>query len=689
MQAGTESSGTLEDALAHAARLLGTSPRLAEVQAREILATVGPHPAAEHILARALAGQGAWPEAEDRLRSLHGRYPQILQVRFDHAQALMALGRHGEAVVQMRHVCAMRSPPPAVWLMLADALAESGDPGAGAAYLDHVRHSGSDPALLQVADALVRGDIPQAEAALRERLKNAPTDVAAIRMLAEVAARLGEYADAEALLRRCLELAPDFDEARQNLVQVLHRANQTEAAMIEVDRLMAADPRNPGNRNLRAVMLSRLGDYPQAIELYRDIVAEFPTQTKIWLSYGHALKTAGQQSEAGEAYRRSAMLQPTFGEAWWSLANLKTFHFTPEDLAEIDARLADRSLDDEDRLHFEFAAGKAREDAREYEASFGHYARGNALRKRMIPYDADDVSARVAQARRVFTREFFREREGWGAADSDPILIVGLPRSGSTLIEQILSSHSQVEGTMELPEVLALAHQLRKRADPDGQTSYHALLSSLDRDGVAELGHQYLERTRVQRKDGAPFFIDKMPNNWLHVGLIHLMLPNARIIDARRHPLACGFSGFKQQFARGQSFTYSLDDVGRYYRDYVELMAHFDAVLPGRVHRVFYEDMVDDTETQVRALLAYCGLPFEAGCLRFFENRRAVRTASSEQVRQPIYRDGVDHWRHYEPWLGPLKAALGDVLSLYPAVPAAFGTLPSRVSSTAPQGKTA
>ncbi|MBS0226904.1 MAG: sulfotransferase [Proteobacteria bacterium] len=673
MQASTESSGTLEVALAHAARLLGESPRLAEEQSREIIASVGPHPAAEHILARALAGQGRWQEAEQGLGDLHRRYPQIPQIQFDHAHALVALGRHGQAALQLRKIAALRSPPTAVWLMLADALAADGDPAAAAAYLDHVRHSDSEPALLQAADALARGEVPMAEALLRGRLKSAPTDVAAIRMLAEVAARLGEYGDAEALLRRCLELAPEFQEARQNLVQVLHRANQTEAAMSEIERLMADDPHHPANRNLKAVMLSRLGDYDEAIALYRDIVEEFPTQSKIWLSYGHALKTAGQQSEAVDAYRRSAMLQPTFGEAWWSLANLKTFRFTSEDLTEIDSRLGDGSLVDEDRLHFEFAAGKAREDAREYESSFGHYARGNALRKRMIPYDAGEISARVELAERVFTREFFRERKGWGASDPDPIFIVGLPRAGSTLIEQILSSHSQVEGTMELPEVLALAHQLRKRSDPDGQTPYHALLSSLDRDDVAELGHQYLERTRVQRKDGAPFFIDKMPNNWLHVGMIHLMLPNARIIDARRHPLACGFSGFKQQFARGQSFTYGLEDVGRYYRDYVELMAHFDDALPGRVHRVFYESMVDDTEAQVRTLLAYCGLPFEEGCLRFFENRRAVRTASSEQVRQPIYREGVDHWRHFEPWLGPLKAVLGDVLSMYPDVPAFSG----------------
>jgi len=320
-------------------------------------------------------------------------------------------------------------------------------------------------------------------------------------------------------------------------------------------------------------------------------------------------------------------------------------------------------------LHFEFALGKALEDAAEYAESFAHYQNGNALRLERVPYSADDHSARVRRSKALYTRDFFREREGWGAEATDPIFIVGLPRAGSTLIEQILSSHSAVEGTMELPEILSLTRELRKRTAAPRSTAYHEVLAELTAEELRELGERYLERTRIHRKRGAPFFIDKMPNNFAHLGLIHLALPNARIIDARRHPLACGFSGFKQHFARGQSFTYSLNDIGRYYRDYVDLMAHFDAVLPGRVHRVIYENMVEDTEAEVRRLLDYCGLPFEAECLRFFENARPVRTASSEQVRQPIYREGVDHWRHYEPWLGPLKAALGPVLDVYPSVP--------------------
>jgi len=289
------------------------------------------------------------------------------------------------------------------------------------------------------------------------------------------------------------------------------------------------------------------------------------------------------------------------------------------------------------------------------------------LRRLVVPYSANDTSARVARAKRTYSREFFEQRKGSGSPARDPIFIVGLPRSGSTLIEQILSSHSAVEGTMELPEIISMTRALR--AGADATPGYHQALARLERQELGELGEQYLERTRIQRKSSAPLFIDKMPNNFAHIGLIHLALPNAKIIDARRHPLACCLSGFKQHFAQGQNFTYSLDDIGRYYRDYVDLMAHFDAVLPGRIHRVIYEQTVDDTETEVRRLLDYCGLPFEEGCLRFFENERPVRTASSEQVRKPIYRDGVEHWRHYQPWLDPLKAALGPVLDAYPAAP--------------------
>jgi hypothetical protein len=352
-----------------------------------------------------------------------------------------------------------------------------------------------------------------------------------------------------------------------------------------------------------------------------------------------------------------------FGEAYWSLANLKTFRFTDADLAAMRAHLADPALDDVHRVHFHFALGKACEDAGDFAQSFAHYAKGNALHRARHPHDADRNAARIRRLCRTYSAGLFRSRAGAGCPAPDPIFIVGMPRAGSTLLEQILSSHSAVEGTSELPEILSLAKDLRAETNAEDVAAYAEVLAQKGPEQLRKLGEGYIERTRIQRKTDRPFFIDKMPNNFLHVGMIHLLLPNAKIIDARRDAMACCFSNFKQHYARGQRFSYDLRDMGRFYRDYVDLMAHFDEVLPGRIHRVVYERMVEDTEAEVRKVLDYCGLPFEPACLRFFENERPVRTASSEQVRQPIYRHGVDQWRHFEPWLGPLREALGPTLA--------------------------
>jgi tetratricopeptide (TPR) repeat protein len=471
------------------------------------------------------------------------------------------------------------------------------------------------------------------------------------------------------LLERCLELAPGFLAARHNYAMVLHRRNKTVEALAQIDKVLAREPNNPGYRNLKAAILARVGDYDRAIKLYAEILAEYPQHAKVWMSYGHALKTAGQQSDCVAAYRRCIALSPEMGEAYWSLANLKTFRFTVADLDTMRAQLERTDIGDEDRFHFDFAMGKALEDAGDYAASFRHYAQANERRRRGIRYEASDLSEHVRRSKEVLTEDFFRARAGVGSNAPDPIFVVGLPRAGSTLIEQILSSHPLVEGTMELPDVMSIARGLGERKTRAEISKYPDVLTSLDAAEFREFGERYLSQTRIQRKSNAPYFIDKMPNNFEHVGLIHLMLPNARIIDARRHPLGCCFSGFKQHFARGQFYSYSLEDLARYYRDYAELMAHFDAVLPGRVHRVIYESMVEDTEAEIRRLLDYCGLPFDERCLRFYENDRAVRTASSEQVRRPIFKDGVDQWRHYEPWLEPLRTALGPVLEHYPAVP--------------------
>ena len=664
-------TASLEVALAHAARLLATDPELAAEQATEILDVVGDHPVALLLLGASHRARGNPQHALDILAPLAAAQPRWAKAHFESGLALGGVGRGEEAIAALRQAVALKPDLPGAWLALADQLAAVGDAGAAdAAYASHIRHSTRDPGLLAAATALCENHIPEAETLLRAHLKQAPTDVAAIRMLAEVAARLGRDDDAELLLARCLELAPGFHAARQNHALVLNRCNRQVEALAEIEALLGIEPANPAYRNLKAVILCRIGDYAPAIEIYDALLAEYPRHAKIWMSYGHALKTAGLQEQAIGAYRSSIALDPGFGDAYWSLANLKTFRFSADELQVMRLQLDRADLGTEHRQHFEFAIGKALEDAGDYSGSFQHYLRGNALRRATVPYSADDTSARVQRAKQVYTRDFFAQRAASGSDASDPIFIVGLPRAGSTLIEQILSSHSAVEGTMELPEIISLTRTLRRQVEPGQTKTYHDVLAKLDATQLRELGERYLERTRIHRKSGAPLFIDKMPNNFLHIGLIHLALPNAKIIDARRHPLACCFSGFKQHFALGQTFTYDLQDLGRYYRDYVELMAHFDDVLPGRIHRVIYEEMVADTEAEVRRLLTYCGLPFEEQCLRFFENTRPVRTASSEQVRQPIYRDGVDHWRHYERWLTPLKTALGPVLESYPQPPA-------------------
>jgi tetratricopeptide (TPR) repeat protein len=608
--------------------------------------------------------------AVEILSNLVAKQPQAPVAHFELGLALGAAGQGDAAVDALRRALELKPDLGDAWRALGDHLTAIDDAqGADEAYARHIQYSTRDPRLMEAGSALVENRIAVAEALLREHLKEHPTDVAAIRMLAEVAARLGRNEDGENLLRRCLELAPSFNAARFNLAQLFYRQSKAAEGLAEVERLLAAEPRHPGYRNLKAALLSIVGEYAQAIETYAGVLAEYPQQAKAWMSYGHALKTAGRQEEAIRAYRRSIELKPALGEAYWSLANMKTIRFTPAELEAMRAQLETDKLSHEDRFHFHFAIGKALEDTAEYPESFEHYDRGNSLRRAGVGYDADETSGHVRRAKTLFTTEFFAERARTGSQSPDPIFVVGLPRSGSTLLEQILSSHPQVEGTMELPYIVGIARSLGPRRSRAETSKYPEILATLDSAELLALGTRYLHEARIQRKTQAPYFIDKMPNNWAHVGLIQLILPNAKIIDARRHPLGCCFSGFKQHFARGQHFTYGLEDIGRYYHDYVELMAHFDVVLPGRVHRVIYEKLIDDFEAEVRRLLEYCGLSFDERCLRFYENERAVRTASSEQVRQPIFRDAVEHWRNYEPWLGPLKSALGPVLEAYPSTP--------------------
>ncbi len=673
LNSASEPVGTLEVALGHAARLLERDAALAAEQAGEILKAVPGHPRARLILGAAHRIGGQTQLALEILEPLAREQPHSAAVHLELGVARGEAGRGPEAIAAFRRAAQLQPRSADGWRLLADCLDAQGDArAADQARAHYLKAATQDPRLMEAAAALVENNLPVADARLRAHLRTHPTDVAALRMLAEVAGRLRLYKDAQDLLERCLELAPSFDAARHNYAVVLNRQAEPAAALPQVQRLLDKEPRNPAYLNLQAAILANLGDYADSIQVYETVLREHPRQPKVWMSYGHALRTAGRLEESVAAYRGAIGMEPTLGEAYWSLANLKTFRFSDAEMLAIRSALERTDLTNEDRLHFEFALGKAFEDEKSYAQSFSHYAQGNAIRRRLHPYSADENARYVNRCKAQYTSEFFAARGGTGADCADPIFIVGLPRAGSTLLEQILASHSQVEGTVELPDIPQLVRELAGREVREGELQeapFFNAVAALDAAQLRRLGERYLESTRVHRKTTAPFFVDKMPNNFLYAGFIHLILPNAKIIDARRHPLGCCFSGFKQHFARGQNFSYDLADMGRYYRDYVDLMAHVDAVLPGRVHRVFYESMIENTETEVRRLLDYCGLPFEDQCLRFYETDRAVRTPSSEQVRQPIFKDAMEHWRHYEEWLGPLKQALGSVLECYPAVP--------------------
>ncbi len=519
-----------------------------------------------------------------------------------------------------------------------------------------------NPKLMAAAVALSENRLEDAEPLLRGHLRQAPTDVAAIRMMAELAARVGRLKDSEALLRRALELTPDFGAARANLATILYKQNRFPEALEHLNAVLAEGGDNPVQQNLKAAALGRIGGYEEAIALYKELTTRFPDHAKLWMSYGHMLKTVGHQDESVAAYRRALAVEPTLGEVWWSLANLKTTSFSDEDVAAMEAALTSPSLGAEDQYHLHFALGKAMEERSNHDAAFTHYKRANALRSAELQYDPHTVRTQVDKIIAACTPEFLGARVGQGHAAHDPIFIIGMPRAGSTLIEQILASHSMVEGTMELPDIPAMA--LREGRGTD----WIDALAGFSAADVERLGAEFIERTRIQRKTDTPFFIDKLPNNWNYLAFIRLILPNAKIVDARRHPLDCCFSNYRQHFAKGQAFSYDLAHMGQYYADYVRLMDHFDAVAPGYVYRVIHEQLLENPEGEIRTLLAFLGLPFEESCLNFHQNKRAVRTASSEQVRRPINRDGVDQWKPYAAHLEPLKQALGPYWHAYPAL---------------------
>ncbi|WP_281500811.1 tetratricopeptide repeat-containing sulfotransferase family protein [Kordiimonas marina] len=559
----------------------------------------------------------------------------------------------------------------ASWQMLVTLYDKTGQPEAAANARKHLARLSALPReLVSVTSFLHEGRILKAETLCRAFLQKNPHHVEAMRLLADIGLRLHVLDDAEFLLESCLEFEPQNQLARMDYVNVLHKRQKFAKACEEADTLRKSDPGNPAFETLYANECVATGAYDTALEIYDRVVDLIEDNASIHMARGHALKTIGQQEQAIEAYRAAYAAEPDLGDAYWSLANLKTYRFTEAEMALMTAHEAAEGTGTVNRCHLNFALGKAHEDAGDTDAAFAFYERGNALKKDDLRYDPDAVDLEFELQKEICTPALMEKHAGAGHDDPAPIFIVGLPRAGSTLLEQILASHSRVEGTMELPNILALAHRLNGRLRKGEAPRYPAILEELTADQIKAFGEAFIEDTKIYRT-GAPYFIDKMPNNFRHIGLIKLILPNAKIIDARRHPIACCFSGFKQLFAEGQEFTYGLEEIGRYYRGYVDLMDHWDRVFPGEILRVQYEDVVEDLEGQVRRMLDFCGLAFEDACLRFHETDRSVRTASSEQVRQPINRKGVGGWRPFAPHLGPLIGALG------PCAPADLATEPT------------
>lgn len=597
--------------------------------------------------------------ARTYLQRLHLAMPEYGRAWQEEGHLALACGDDPVAIDAFTRATRFNPALVASWRELARLLKEGGrtqEAGAAVVQLERVRSLPRE--LLAVTNHLHEGRLLRAEEICRHFLRSHPSNVEGMRLLARIGIELGVLEDADFLLESAVAFEPDNIQLRLDYIDVLRRRQKFERAFEEASALHDRDPDNPLFQSRLAIEAMQTGDYERALGLFDAVLARLPGDPATLTSRGHALKTFGNQEEAIASYRAAFAVKPDHGDAYYALANLKTYRFTDPEIAAMQEQVERPDLAFMDRVHLSFALAKAFEDRGEYEPSFQHYETGNSLKQTQTRYNADAMSAELARQKEVCTRDLFEKHEGAGHPSPDPIFILGLPRAGSTLLEQILASHSQIDGTLELPNVLALAHRLRGRKA--GRSRYPEILHDLDAAQLRTFGEQFIEDTRIHRQD-APFFIDKMPNNFRHIGLIHLILPNAKIIDARRDPMDCCFSGFKQLFAEGQEFTYGLTEIGRYYADYVDLMAHWDDVLPGRVLRVQHEDVLDDLEGQTRRMLEYLGLSFEEGCLEFHRSKRAVRTASSEQVRQPINRTGQNAWKPFEPWLEPLKQALGHL----------------------------
>jgi tetratricopeptide (TPR) repeat protein len=605
---------------------------------------------------------GQIPKALATLLRLEQHHPRFSRLYQERGHCHVALKDAPQAIDAFLRGVNLNPALPASWNLLEGLYRMTGHADHAATAAAHVATlKRLPPEVLTATGLFSDGDFSAAEDRVRAYLLEHGNHVEAMRLLARIGIERDVLDDAELLLEAVLTLEPDYHAARLDFARALMERHKYQRAREELETLLKLEPHNRHYKTLYTSTIVGLGEHEKAVTLYRELLEDAPQPADLHLSIAHSLKAIGKQQQCIEAYRAAAAARPGFGDAYWSLANLKTYRFTDLEITRMREEESASGVAAPDRYHLCFALGKALEDRGQYAASWEYYERGNALKRAESRYRPEILETNTRKQIQVFTRAFLAQRESFGAASADPIFILGLPRAGSTLLEQILASHPLVEGTQELADIPRMVLALQDRVPDLDNPRYPGVLAGMKAGDFLKLGEKYLADTRVYRAD-KPFFIDKMPNNFRHIGLIHLMLPNAKIIDARREPMACCFGNLKQLFANGQEFTYSIEDIARYYRTYLDLMQHWETVLPGRILRVEHESVVDDLEGNVRRILNFCGLDFEPACVEFHKTARSVRTASSEQVRQPIFREGLNQWRHYEPWLTPLKDALGDAL---------------------------
>lgn len=654
-----------------------------EGRVREVLAQSPLDPDARLLQGIALRKQGRFMEAAQVLKPLTHDHPHLAHAWGNLGMCLDELGNAPGAVSALLRSVDLVPFAPERWFRLGSLMHFPTPPAD--ARTERIDSSCLDRATIDFSGRKYEAAIE----ALSGQLTACPGDICAMKLLADALIGADRWGDAKPVLAKCLKIAPDYVAARFRYATMLFARTEVQASLPQLAILVNQFPNDMLYLSLQAIALARSGKFKEAIAEYETFIEACLDRPGLWIEYAQVLRAAGLGARSGRAFARAAEILPSFVTAYWSAATMKSFHFSDCHLASIARQLERADITIHNRAELHFVLGKAFEDRREFVQCFENYSKSNELLRLGVDYRPERNSGHLQLTKRVFSQTFFRRTAGFGCATPDPIFIVGMPRAGSTLLEQILSSHSEVEALGELTQLSSVIEDTfgNQRAENGTEPRYPSAIIGFEADALKTMGESYLAKTRRLRRTGRSRFIDKLPGNFKHVGLIHAILPNARIVDARRHPLDCGWSCFKHYFPTGMPFAHRLNDIGRYYADYVELMAHFDEILPSRVHRVIYEHLVANPEGEIRGLFEYLDLPFEDQCMQFYQTERWVKTLSSDQVRRPLYKTGMNQWRDYEPWLAPLKDALGSVLEAYPDVPGFFAV--ERVTMTIPMGYSA